>query len=1035
MSDVTDAFLIAVNMSLTASAIILVVVLARLALKRAPRWCSYALWSVVLFRLLCPVSIGSAFSVLNLSRTPVVSAAGRITAVNYVESIPGLAPGDVAPAPSLAPSVTAPSGGLTPQDVGASVDWIGVLAWLWVIVAAAMLLWALVSYLSLRVRLWDSAVLEGRVRVSRRIDTAFVAGMLRPRIYLPEGLSERERECVLAHERGHIRRGDHLMKPLAYVALCLHWFNPLVWLAWVLAMRDMESSCDEAALRRLGNGARADYAQTLLDMATQRHTALAVSLSFGDDTRRRIKAVAAMRPVRRWITGIAVVLCALVIAGCAANPSASGRYGTVQDYVQERYDALPETVEYYTTAEGLQADGRWTEAATIDAEKLGEDTSLSPDGTLEVWSYGFRFRLEADPAAEPSGAQGGYEVTQMHLVYALTTDGGCEILHDREVSEVYLAALGTDGAVAEMRSWYLESTPAPASGEYATMDEYFDEVAGSTDTVEYPSASSQSMAEARVLDARVESETRGEVTGLAPEGTLEVWEYSIYYRLDVDSQDVMPVGGMLTDGDYYCFEERRVYALRHSDGSYDVLHDARYAYDSYATPAEQLYDWYVEEYNLDIPTVYTDWTDEINGGDYTLGSFPARLFAGEGWYIYVPVSLWDYSGSPDGSGLSWTFSSAYGTGSTLTVELVSGAAGEGTTEHNSAPEHSVVRRVAIDDRSHWEITAEWNSDNLDISPYAAVEPNALRQMVGSFTVADVSPAANPAVRIGQYESVEAYIDALIAGQETVEYYDAEGVLRTANVLDTQAGYSKMAEVTGLTGDGTLESWYLMISYSVDARPAEMVSPVKQMQYEPENYWHLGSSEQNFTAIRYSDGSCDILLQGEDMAQALGYSEGYVGNPDELLYDWYVATNGLDYPLCVLDWTERINEAGYEYVFFPVRRMDGNGWYLYLPIGRWGEESDSEAGVRWVYGSKYPNSNSTLTVERVESGARDETVESVDGGVHTLRRTVPIDENSHWLLTASWDEAVTNSEDTEIASDGATARMAIESFTLDSRFGR
>ena len=116
-------------------------------------------------------------------------------------------------------------------------------------------------------------------------------------------------------------------------------------------------------------------------------------------------------------------------------------------------------------------------------------------------------------------------------------------------------------------------------------------------------------------------------------------------------------------------------------------------------------------------------------------------------------------------------------------------------------------------------------------------------------------------------------------------------------------------------------------------------------------------------------------------------------------------------------------------------MDGNGWYLYMPIGRWGEESDSEAGVRWVYGSKYPNSNSTLTVERVESGARDETVESVDGGVHTLRRTVPIDENSHWLLTASWDEAVTNSEDTEIASDGATARMAIESFTLDSRFGR
>lgn len=258
------------------------------------------------------------------------------------------------------------------------------------------------------------------------------------------------------------------------------------------------------------------------------------------------------------------------------------------------------------------------------------------------------------------------------------------------------------------------------------------------------------------------------------------------------------------------------------------------------------------------------------------------------------------------------------------------------------------------------------------------------------------------------------------------------------MLDTQAGYSKLAEVTGLTGDGTLESWYLMISYSVDARPAEMTSPVKQRRYEPENYWHLGSSEQNFTALRYSDGSCDILLQGKDMAEALGYSEtegGYVGNPDELLYDWYVATNGLDYPLCIQNWTERMNDAGYEHAFYPVRRMDGDGWYLYLPVGRWGEEADSEAGIRWAYGSKYPNSNSTLTVERVESGARDETVESVDGGVHTLRRTVPIDENSHWLLTASWDEAAANSDDKELASDGATARMAIESFTLDSRFGR
>ena len=244
------------NMSLTASVIILVVLAARLLLKRAPRAFSYALWAVVLFRLLCPVSFASDVSFLDAVDAPAEFApSGQISVISYV-------PTDIVhnPKPSVQLPVPALNEAINPnlpqgaeQTVADPLEApVSMLTFLWTLVAAFLLLRGLVLYLDLRMRLWRSPKLSGRVYAAKGIGTAFVAGILRPKIYLPEGLGERESECVLAHERSHIRRGDHIIKPLAYMALCLHWFNPLVWLAWVLAMRDMESSCDEAAIKRLG---------------------------------------------------------------------------------------------------------------------------------------------------------------------------------------------------------------------------------------------------------------------------------------------------------------------------------------------------------------------------------------------------------------------------------------------------------------------------------------------------------------------------------------------------------------------------------------------------------------------------------------------------------------------------------------------------------------------------------------------------------------------------------------------------------------
>ena len=312
------------NMSLTASVVILAVLLARLILKRAPRRYSYALWAVVLFRLLCPASFSSALSLLSLASAPAGAAAGEVSMVDYI-------PMDVVH--NAASAVELPFGvfndavnSALPQgaeQTGAEPLEAPVcfLTILWCLVAAGMIFAGLVKYFDLRLRLWDSQKLEGRVRSSKYISTAFAAGIFRPRIYLPERLTERERDCVLAHERSHIRRGDHIIKPLAYLALCVHWFNPLVWLAWRLALRDMEDSCDEAAIRRLGPDAKADYAQTLLNLATGRRSSAGAALAFGDDVERRIKGVANMKIQKKYAGVLAGLLALAVIAGCAANPA------------------------------------------------------------------------------------------------------------------------------------------------------------------------------------------------------------------------------------------------------------------------------------------------------------------------------------------------------------------------------------------------------------------------------------------------------------------------------------------------------------------------------------------------------------------------------------------------------------------------------------------------------------------------------------------------------------------------------------------
>ncbi len=309
----TAVFREILSMSFTAGFCVLAVALVRLFLKKTPRVFSYALWAVVLFRLLCPFSFESVVSLI--PSTQAVQPTGR-TGLPFeaATNIPVIdTPVNEYLGSHYYEGVTVPA--------GFSVDFMTVLSIVWLAGCLVLLGMSLISLFRLKKRLRNAVLEEGRVYHAKGLETAFVLGIFRPKIYLPEGLSGKEREYILLHEQTHIRRGDHIVRILAFAALCLHWFNPLVWLAFFLSGRDMEMSCDEAVLKKLGNGVKKDYSASLLSLASGRKWLGGAPLAFGEgDTRSRIKNVLSYRKPAFWVLIAAVVGVAAAIFLLAANP-------------------------------------------------------------------------------------------------------------------------------------------------------------------------------------------------------------------------------------------------------------------------------------------------------------------------------------------------------------------------------------------------------------------------------------------------------------------------------------------------------------------------------------------------------------------------------------------------------------------------------------------------------------------------------------------------------------------------------------------
>ena len=311
------------NMSVTASVAILFVLLARLLLKRAPKIFSYALWAVVLFRLLCPVSITTGFSLLGLFDAPVTKATAHTSVVEYVpqDVVHTRDPEVQLPVPAISQTVNEalPQGDeQTAADPLKAPVALATLVWLAGIGVLAA--YSVVSLLRLRRKLMGAVPLRENIYLADYIVSPFVMGIFHPKIYLPSSLTEQERGYILLHEQHHIRRGDHIVKALAFLALCVHWFNPLVWVAFVLSAKDMEMSCDEAVVRKLGEGIRADYSASLLSLATGRRIIAGTPLAFGEgDTKSRIKNMLnwkKAKPTVVFLAATAVIMSTLV---CATN--------------------------------------------------------------------------------------------------------------------------------------------------------------------------------------------------------------------------------------------------------------------------------------------------------------------------------------------------------------------------------------------------------------------------------------------------------------------------------------------------------------------------------------------------------------------------------------------------------------------------------------------------------------------------------------------------------------------------------------------
>ncbi len=307
----STAFLTILNMSIAAGWLVLAVVLMRFVLKKAPKTITCLLWALVAVRLCLPFTLESALSLIPSAQTVPPSAVTNIT--------PQLESGFESLDRFLEPTIAAdPRASATPLQIFTEIA-----GWVWLIGIIGMLGYALISTLVLRRRIRESVPLRENIMQCDRIDTPFLLGLFAPRIYLPSSVTQEQMEHILAHEQAHIARRDHWWKPLGFLLLTLHWFNPLIWLGYVLLCRDIEWACDERVIDRMDSVQRQAYSETLLSCSLPRRVISACPIAFGEvGVKDRIKSVLHYRKPTFWLILVGVISVVLMAVFFLTSPEA-----------------------------------------------------------------------------------------------------------------------------------------------------------------------------------------------------------------------------------------------------------------------------------------------------------------------------------------------------------------------------------------------------------------------------------------------------------------------------------------------------------------------------------------------------------------------------------------------------------------------------------------------------------------------------------------------------------------------------------------
>ena len=447
-----DLFLNILNMSIAASWLILAVVLLRFVLKKAPKWIAVLLWGIVALRLAVPFSFESALSLIPSAET--------FNAHNIQYGTPAISSGIPAVNNAVNPILDEtfapnPAGSVNPLYV-----WIFIVSVIWLIGIAAMLLYAVISYVLVRQSVGESVPYEGDIFLCDHVKSPFILGLVRPKIYLPSSMDAASMEPVIAHEKAHLTRCDHWWKPVGFLILTVHWFNPLCWIAYVLLCRDIELACDEKVIRQMDLNGKKQYSTALLEFSTGRRLVTICPLAFGEvGVKERVKNVLNYKKPAFWLIVVAIIACGVVTVCFATNPK--------QELPQEqRIDELRSKYpEYFDliTSKGLEV---YVWQLAKDSYSFGLMPGTNREKTLEEL-----MSLKGASAAEMALILSTYEIEDENIFVIPWGNPissymvGTGDMETPEYINNIRTMLGLDGV--SMGSAGGEDTPTPAGPDAA----------------------------------------------------------------------------------------------------------------------------------------------------------------------------------------------------------------------------------------------------------------------------------------------------------------------------------------------------------------------------------------------------------------------------------------------------------------------------------------------------------------------------------------------------------------------------------------